>query len=444
MLKSMNAVFPIVSSTLKALIHSLIIIGVLLSFINCSSIKNKQLQKTIHKQLHSGNTDDYFQGIMIYDPQNRDTVYRYNSNKYFTPASNTKIITLYSSLKTLPQHIPALKYVVSNDTLFMQGTGDPSLLHPFFKDSTVLQFAKGYPHVSLHLNNFKEKRFGPGWAWEDYDLYFSPERSSFPIYGNVVSIFKSENQNKLVISPQLFKEKVIPIPYTVNREQYNNIFYFNTERKDTLESPFILDSTLIKNLLEDALQKKVSLTQHMPEMEKQLLYSVPSDSLYKRMMYESDNFLAEQLLILASSTLSDTLNSGKAREYILENYLNEIKQPPRWVDGSGLSRYNLFTPETFVYVLSSMYEEVPRERLFNLFPIGGETGTLKNGFEGAEQPYIYAKTGSLGNNYCLSGYLLTKSGKTLIFSFMNNHFRISNEEVKQHMQYILEMVRDNY
>lgn len=440
----MNVVFPTACSTLKALIRSLILLGIILNFANCTSLKHKHLQKTIQKKLHSVGTEEYFQGIMIYDPQRKDTVYRFNSNKYFTPASNTKIITLYSSLKTLPQHIPTLKYAVSNDTLFMEGTGDPSLLHPYFKDSTVIKFAKDYPHVSLHLNNFKEKRFGPGWAWEDYDLYFSPERSGFPIYGNVVSIFKSEEQDELVISPQLFKEKVVPINYTVNREQYNNTFYFDTERKDTLESPFILDSTLIKNLLEEALQKKVTLSQSMPVMEKQLLYSVPSDSLYKRMMYESDNFLAEQLLILASSTLSDTLSSGKARKYILENYLNELKQPPRWVDGSGLSRYNLFTPETFVYVLSKMYKEVPRERLLNFFPVGGLTGTLKNGFDGAEQPYIYAKTGSLGNNYCLSGYLLTSSGKTLIFSFMNNHFRKSSEEVKQHMQSILEMVRDNY
>ena len=71
------------------------------------------------------------------------------------------------------------------------------------------------------------------------------------------------------------------------------------------------------------------------------------------MMQESDNFLAEQLLLLASSTLSDTLNTKTAIEYMLNNHLKDLKQQPRWVDGSGLSRYNLFSPEAIVYVLNA-------------------------------------------------------------------------------------------
>src|SRR5690606_10927278 len=123
----------------------------------------------------------------------------------------------------------------------------------------------------------------------------------------------------------------------------------------------------------------------------------------KRMMHESDNFLAEQLLILVSSTLSDTLSSALAREHIMNTYLTELRQPPRWVDGSGLSRYNLFTPESMVYILDAMYREIPRERLLDLFPAGGVSGTLKDRFGGDGQPYIFAKSGALGNTYNLSG-----------------------------------------
>ena len=149
------------------------------------------------------------------------------------------------------------------------------------------------------------------------------------------------------------------------------------------------------------------------------------------MMQVSDNFLAEQLLILASSTLSDTLSSAKPRDFMLKNHLSNLRQPPRWVDGSGLSRYNLFTPESLVHVLHQMYDEILQQRLFQLFPAGGVSGTIEEWYPGNSEPYIYAKTGSLGNNHCLSGYLLTKSGKTLIFSFMNNHFMESSIEVKK-------------
>ncbi|MBC8768576.1 D-alanyl-D-alanine carboxypeptidase [Arenibacter sp. BSSL-BM3] len=423
------------------MLKPLILICLVMTFTGCKTLHNSKLSKEINQQLSSEAATNYFQGVLIYDPVKKDTVYSHNSQKYFTPASNTKIITLFSSLKTLPENIPALKYVVKNDTLYMEGTGDPTLLHSYFADSTAIKFARDYNNISLYLNNFKESRFGPGWAWEDYELYFSPERSGLPLYGNVVTISTNDN---LQVIPSYFQDQVVPISYGVNRELYSNTFYFDTQRKDTLESPYMIDSTLTKKLLEAVLLKKVNIVQKMPDTKKQILYSVPSDSVYKRMMQVSDNFLAEQLLILSSSTLSDTLNSAKARKYILDNYLQELKQPPRWVDGSGLSRYNLFTPETMVYVLNKMYQEIPRERLFNFFPVGGLSGTLKGRFNGDDSPYIYAKTGSLGNNYCLSGYLITRSGKTLIFSFMNNHFTKSNGEVKQQMQSIFEMIRDNY
>ncbi len=92
-----------------------------------------------------------------------------------------------------------------------------------------------------------------------------------------------------------------------------------------------------------------------------------------------------------------------------------------------------------------MFREIPRERLYLFFPAGGESGTIEDWYPGNPEPYIYAKTGSLSNNHCLSGYLLTKSGKTLIFSsFMNNHFMESSSEIKNRMQSIFEEIRDTY
>jgi len=383
---------------------------------------------------------NHFTGIMIYDPISRDTLYRLNSDKYFTPASNTKIFTLYTSLVLLPKQVPALKYCYVKDTLFVEGTGDPSLLHPYFKDSTVTRFLKGYKNISLNQNNFADSRFGPGWAWEDYDGYYSPERSALPLYGNVVTISFSDTLNA---SPDFFKENIILVNNARQREPDTNTFYFDPTRKDTLEIPFKADTILVKKLLEAALGTKISSVQKMPCEKKMILPGILTDSINKRMMQESDNFLAEQLLLLASSTLSDTLNTEIAIAHMLENHLKDLKQPPRWVDGSGLSRYNLFSPESMVYVLNAMYREVPKERLLNLFAEGGVSGTVADWYPGNPNSYIYAKTGTLGNNHNISGYLITKSGKTLIFSFMNNHFTIPSSEIKKQMQLVFEWIRDH-
>ncbi len=404
--------------------------------IACSSTKYGQLKKQSSQLLKNAIFENQFLGVLVYHPEKKDTIINYNSRKYFTPASNTKIVTLYTSLLTLPDRIPALKYIDINDTLYIQGTGDPTLLHPYFKDSTTLQFLKKYKNIALFLNNFESERFGPGWAWEDYEFYYQPERNSFPIYGNVATIFKSDS---LHVIPNYFANKVTAIDYIKMREDYSNTFYFNPQRKDTLETPFIIDSLLTKALLEEVLHKKIRITNSFPAGEKSTLYSVASDSVYKRMMKVSDNFLAEQLLVLSSSTLSESLSIEKVQENMLKNQLSDLSQPPRWVDGSGLSRYNLFSPASFVYILDKMYAEQPRERLLNFFPIQKSPNS-----EASEKPYIYAKSGSFGNNYNLSGYLLTKSGKVLIFSFMNNHYKVPTSELKKRMFAIFENLKDNY
>ncbi len=410
---------------------------ILLILVACSSSRYTILNKKIDTNLNTPFFDNQFVGLLVYDPVKQDTLYNLNGQKYFTPASNTKIFTLYTALKLLPEKIPALKYSIMNDTLFIEGTGDPTLLHPYFKDSTVIRFLHNFSPIVLNVSNYQGEKFGPGWAWEDYDSYYSVERSAFPMYGNLVSISKTDT---LKVIPKYFHESVMPINYIKNRDLYKNVFYFQPSRKDTLQVPFIVNDELMLSLLSDILQKEVIPGKISSTVKKSMIYSIPTDTVLKRMMLESDNFIAEQLLILASSALSDTLDGYRAQEYVLKNYLVNLQESPRWVDGSGLSRYNLFSPGSMVHVLTDLYEEMPKERLFNLFPVGGVSGTLKDWENSNNTPYLYAKSGSLGNNYCLSGYLVTKSGKILIFSFMNNHFRNSTSVVKEHMKTILETI----
>lgn len=408
--------------------------------LSCATTR-KKIQRSTDTLLNSPFYDQQFTGFLLVDADTNDTLYSLNSTKYFTPASNTKIFTLYTALQFLPENIPALKYIFKNDTLFVEGTGNPSFLHPYFQDSTALKFLRGHQNIALYLNNFQEDKFAPAWSWGDYQYYYQPERSPFPLYGNVVTL---HNSGSVDVSPSYFEDKVVSIDYSKQREIEENVFYFGSSRNDTIEIPFKTDSTLTRMLLEDALGKKISIINRMPSGVKSTFYNLPSDSLYKRMMHVSDNFVAEQLLLLASSTLSDTINGQRVRDSVLNNQLSDLKQPPRWVDGSGLSRFNLFTPESMVSVLHKMYTEIPKERLFDLFATGGVSGTLENWYPGNPEPYLHAKSGSLSNNYNLSGYLITASGKTLIFSFMNNHSRNSSSEVKERMQRVFEKIRDIY
>src|SRR5690625_1402986 len=156
-----------------------------------------------------------------------------------------------------------------------------------------------------------------------------------------------------------------------------------------------------------------------------------------------DNALAGKILLRLSAHIAATMSTARAKQYVQSRYLEGMPDDPVWVDGAGLARYNLFSRRNMVFVLDKLYEEFPRERLFSLFAVGGRTGTLKNNY-GGRTPYIYAKSGTLSNNYTLSGYLITNSGKTLIFSIMNNHYTKQNWQVRQETQKLLEYIRDNY
>ncbi|MDC6365129.1 MULTISPECIES: D-alanyl-D-alanine carboxypeptidase [Flavobacteriaceae] len=408
-----------------------------LLFSGCTSIK-----KGIDRQLQNPILQNSLHGLMVMDAKTQKIVYKNNSSLYFTPASNVKIATFYSGLKLLPKNIPSLKYLVANDTLFVESTGDPTWLHPYFQDSTSIKWLKKHNNICLYLKNSEETRYGPGWAWEDYDTYFSPEKGTLPLYGNVVTISTGDS---LSVIPRFFQDSISFIDDAPKRrEEFNNRFYINPSEKDTVEVPFITSPQLTKQLLESVLGKKISTAHYLPEGEKKVLHGIETDSIYKQMLFESDNFLAEQLMITASSTISDTLSVHRAIAYMLENDLSNLEQQPRWVDGSGLSRYNLFTPQSFVQILRKIYTETPHERLFYLFPIWDASGTVEKWQDSTTEPFIFAKSGSLGNNYNLSGYVKTKSGKLLIFSFMNNHFKIPTSQIRSEIYIVLKKLYEDY
>ncbi|MCG9970219.1 D-alanyl-D-alanine carboxypeptidase/D-alanyl-D-alanine-endopeptidase [Christiangramia crocea] len=422
-------------------------IGILSS---CSALKktNKEIESVFRS---SQVFKKSFAGLAVYDPEKNKMLYEYNSDKYFTPASNIKLFTFYTGLKILGDSVPALRYLKKNDSLIFKGTGDPSLLNPELPKSKVLEFLSNSDEELYYYSPvFTEKYFGPGWSWDDYNHAYSVERSVMPIYGNRV-VFEFRKKNKPQVSPAFFKDSL----FVYNKEEKssavirdissNSFKAYPGKEEFTKEVPFKYSDQTMLELLKDTLDKEIRMISELPENVKfnKTLYSIPTDSIYKRMLQESDNFIAEQILLMAADEVSDTLKSRIAIDHMKKNYLNDLPDEPVWVDGSGLSRYNLFTPRTMVKLLEKIGQEVPKEKLFGMLATGGKSGTLKNYYKAAT-PYIFAKTGTLSNNHSLSGFLKTRSGKILIFSFMNSNYTIPSSKLKEGMEVILKNIRDNY
>lgn len=403
-------------------------------------------------------------GFALYDPVADSTIYSLNSDKYFTPASNTKLFTFYAGLKMLPDSLRALEYVIRGDSLIFWGTGDPSFLHPEYGSENVYNFLKSKPENLYYSDtHYKDEHLGPGWSWDDYNSHYSAEKSPFPMYGNMVR-FTMENieitrirkdEAGLAVSPKTFQSKTEQMPVRngtpiLLRDRIDNRFEYRPEA-DTVTyevlKPFHYTHQLITEMLSDTLGKPV----HYSTMEKPgatiVLYSIPADTAYKRMLQPSDNLIAEQLLLIIASEHGQPLNSDNVIEYMKDEFLDDLPDEPQWADGSGLSRYNMFTPRSIIRLLEKIDDEFTSDKkMFELFPAGGESGTISSWYghrEGGE-PYVFAKTGTLMNNHCLSGFIITKSGRKLLFSFMNNHYVTSSSVVKQEMEKVLWFIHNQF
>jgi D-alanyl-D-alanine carboxypeptidase/D-alanyl-D-alanine-endopeptidase (penicillin-binding protein 4) len=90
-------------------------------------------------------------------------------------------------------------------------------------------------------------------------------------------------------------------------------------------------------------------------------------------------------------------------------------------DGSGMSSYNRVAPRGGVIFLRWVAAQPWGAQWRATLPIGGEQGTLGRRFRSTPlEGKLFAKTGTLNQSNALSGYMIAKSGKTLIFSSFAN------------------------
>jgi serine-type D-Ala-D-Ala carboxypeptidase/endopeptidase (penicillin-binding protein 4) len=89
------------------------------------------------------------------------------------------------------------------------------------------------------------------------------------------------------------------------------------------------------------------------------------------------------------------------------------------LDGSGLSRLDLVTPESTTRLLIAISKTASSQAFRESLPISGRDGTLRGRLKTLTDR-ISAKTGSLTYDNSLSGYVTASTGQVLVFSVMCN------------------------
>ncbi len=410
-------------------------------------------------------------GIKIVSLATGESLYELNPDMLFTPASNEKLLTSAAALVELGKNFEFRTRVgVDRNTsrLFIKGSGDP-LLSTADLDSLARVIKHNIPVDSVwtlvgDVSYFDDVSWGEGWMWdeeqEDYDMAISP---------------LSVNANSIIVQVRPGKLEDAPVRVqTVPSTGYVSIENMATTPVDTPLVPLVISRkwrersntiTVSGQMLHrDSLSER-SLSVWQPERytltlltEHLQLYglkvkgievdTVPStaisiaefshrlDSVVTYLNKVSDNMSAENVLKTLSAERNGKPGTAESGVSLVKGFLSSIGADTTkmvMVDGSGLSRYNLTSPNIVLRVLTDMHK---RENLFETFynslPIAGVDGTLSGRMRSTSaEGNLHAKTGTLSGVCSLSGYVNTADGEMLAFSIFINNFASGARSYRQ-------------
>ena len=422
-------------------------------------------------------------GILVQDLDSGCTIYSLDADKYFIPASNTKLFTTAAALLELGEdfQITTPIYGAGNppflDSLLIKGRGDPSIstdnLNHIVQQLQLLGI-KRIEKLVIDDSYFENFPINPTWEWLDIYSY----------YGTAVnSLILNENTFTLTVLPQRigqnvslnWSDKIARQQWqvenkaiTITADQSYNIELEGTLGKPTLkilgEIPVdhgadvwdlaIIDpanyflETLRDLLFQAGIQvTQAKVTNHeynypQGEMITQII-SPPLPSLLAKINQDSNNLYAEALLKI----LGKKFNTDEDAEAIKQSLARLDINPDSYIleDGSGLSRHNLITPEILVELLSEMAKTNQGDIFRETLAIAKVNGTLKNRFRQTSIPInLWGKTGTLTGVNILSGYLEVTPKKIIVFSiFLNNSdqkTRISRQVIDE----IILLIQNSY
>ena len=130
---------------------------------------------------------------------------------------------------------------------------------------------------------------------------------------------------------------------------------------------------------------------------------------------------------MISQATFDEMNVKKTIDTLKLQWGQWLPDPIEWVDGSGVSCYNMLTPRTLIAVLKKIYQEIGLETIKNYFPKSATSGTLKTILSKRHMQ----KQVPLRHNHNLSGYWISNKGNVYVFSIMANHFTTPTEEIRK-------------
>ncbi len=430
-------------------------------------------QDELEQLIHDANSKINI-GVKVQNLTNGEVIFAKNANRTYIPASNQKVVTAVAALLYLgSEYRFQTKLLVSehsidngqlNGDLYFKFSGDPDLrirdIDELVVSLTNHSINRINGNIYIDDSSYGGQDLGPGWMWDDTGYCFSSPIGANILNQNCVALtikpsatvgqpiqvqFSDANQYINIINEAVTKPKNTKGCYTLLKAGPKNSYTLSgclraNIKKHTLTAA-LTDSDLFINEVIKGLFKKHSIAVMGKYKQKrakgdltelEVHQSRPLREHVAMMLKESDNLVSDTVfkkIGLHYFRSQGTWKTGsKAIRKILETWLKDYDGVI--ADGSGLSRYNLVSPDEMVVLLSNVYKN---ERVANEFiaalPVSGVNGTLKDRMvDQNAKGKVKAKTGTMANVTALSGYIYTLQNNVLAFSILINGIPGSTKE----------------
>jgi len=383
--------------------------------------------------------------ISVFDLEEKKEVLSIQSDKNMLPASTIKLVTFLGALQTFGFTIPLFHYKKQGSRFYFWSSGYPLVGHPNHANEEVFVFLKKQKDSLFYIPRpMTSPALGSGWAWDDVSYAFSAKKSSFPFHGNVVQIISNPDTDSLEYSPPRFDQA---IPYSRKQGFYellanDQLRRLSRTKADTLYLPFTPSDSLFAQLVEDAISSPIYIESKQEiSLEVYKTLTTTKTKLYKALLYESDNLVAESIVLMLSGTVQWELNTQQGLAMLYQQN-KTLKSQFRQVDGSGLSRYSLASPIGLLETLDKIYETIGTSKIKTLLPQANSQGTLICYAPQQNLDFVYAKSGNLRNNHALAGYFFSKTNKPFAFVISVNNYTGGKEAVKSAIALQLSLLRN--
>jgi serine-type D-Ala-D-Ala carboxypeptidase/endopeptidase (penicillin-binding protein 4) len=415
-------------------------------------------------------------------------LYERNPRQLFIPASTNKIITAAVALLRLGSEFRfetrafadgPIEDGTLKGNLIIVGSGDPSHSEKFnagdpfavFKAWAEKLKAMGIQTISGSIigddSAFRTSGLGMGWEWNDLSyayaapagaLQFNDNMVKIQVFpgkaqGNPAEIRSSPLENYLKIDNQV---ATVPgsSPAKIQIESGDTDETINIYGTVPAKGPAVLQTVAVRrptHYYMAALQATLSgegirttkwstvKTEVYDPQSLSLLWthtSPPLTEIVKDLLKNSQNLYAETLVRALGLRLRGEGSLAKGKE-IIEETLDQIGITAgsySFADGSGLSRLNLESADSFIRLLRFLKQDRIFQIFYDSLPIAGIDGTLAARMKKTKaEDNVRAKTGTMSNVSSIAGYVKTADGEMLAFSISVNN-ALSAREIAESIQ----------